>query len=175
MKKIINFIALTIISLAMLQLGSSQAQAPATSSQHLKKDGNVDHRYKSTKSTSYSTTARQETKSGAVAGTAVNQSNSSKVATNTASHTKADGTVDKRYKQIKTETSTNATSTTPNPTATGSAQATTASVKSSTASSVTTERHLKKDGTPDMRYKENRTKGVDKNGSADKRFRGNKN
>ncbi|MDF2431488.1 MAG: hypothetical protein JWP44_1119, partial [Mucilaginibacter sp.] len=30
------------------------------------------------------------------------------------------------------------------------------------------------DGTPDMRYKENRTPGVDKNGSPDKRYKKNK-
>ncbi|AMR34550.1 hypothetical protein A0256_13900 [Mucilaginibacter sp. PAMC 26640] len=37
-----------------------------------------------------------------------------------------------------------------------------------------TGRHLKKDGTPDMRYKENRTPGFDKDGSPDKRYKQNK-
>ena len=79
------------------------------------------------------------------------QTKTQKVETTSKTHTKADGTPDKRYKQSTT------TATTAQSSKKEEAQAKSMKETKSTATSTTTAGPTKKDGTPDMRYKSNKT------------------
>ena len=97
----------------------------------------------------------------------------------TSTRLKKDGTPDKRYSSTKASSAPAQVpaapgATNPQAKATVNPPAPAAQTAPVTNSPAATTRHLKKDGTPDMRYKENRTQGVDKNGTADKRYKQNK-
>ena len=146
MKKITQLFSMLVICVALLS-HTNNAIAQTATPQHLTKSGAVDKRFKSAKTT----TATAPTP---------------------AAHTKADGTLDKRYKANKSTAATPPTPTTaPQPSVSTPSAAAPSPQTSATAP---TGKHLNKDGSLDMRYKENRTPGVDKNGKPDMRYKKNK-
>ena len=164
MKKIINLLAVLLISIT-----AAFAQTTTPTTQHLKKDGTVDKRYKANKTAaSPSTTAAQTPTPNTVTNA------------QPTTHLKKDGTPDKRYSSNKSAKSSAPASPAKNPPAQPPidpsipATSTAPAKTTNTTATNTTGRHLKKDGTPDMRYKENRTPGLDKNGTPDKRYKQNK-
>ena len=194
--------AIALIAFSTIRPYTLSAQTTQPATQHLKKDGTIDKRYKGNKS----------------ATTAVPATATATPAQPANAHLKADGSVDKRYKENKTAATpasngaiaafpdrsptthltksgapdkrykTNKTAAAPSSTSTNPTSAPAASPVRAQATPVqqanprqlpptttaATTRHLKKDGTPDMRYKENRTPGLDKDGSKDKRYKVNK-